>query len=527
MKKKLHLLCLCILMIFALISCGKEEVDTKEPETDIVVEDETDKVENGTEEVNTINLINGSGYQEEYNDDEYFTMLARVTYPFVQLYYGDEDKYPELNEALYQRCEETRKEQIENLKSLKEAAIDEYEVNGDYALPYEATREAKVKRADEKVVSIMFRGVNVYGGSGEYYLYGESYDTETGKKLTLDDVVTDKSLLNDMIQEQLDTFWDVFEVYEDVDYLALLEENLQASWTVDYNGLSVYFNPFAIGYDARGNQVITLSNEEYPELLKEEYQKVPERYGVEIFNEVPMYYDVTGDGKVDEIIYLAYESEEGSDGFTTIYINGEEAYDKEMFFYESEATFVCMKDGQYYLCAEYLQDSDYRNTISYSISDKVKVIDEIEGGMRKVWHEGGLYFTSRDVMTNPDEFHMLATTQFISTMGGERGFAFTEDGHFETKDDMYRFDEETMLTFTMLKDLEVIVCDEDAKATDESRTISKGEEVFYYGTDNEKYAYLKLSDGTICRVETDGGEWPITIDGIEIEEIFDGLLFAG
>jgi len=183
-------------MTFALISCGKEEIDTKEPETDVVVEDETDKVENGTEEVNTINLINGSGYQEEYNDDEYFTMLARVTYPFVQLYYGDEDKYPELNEALYQRCEETRKEQIENLKSLKEAAIDEYEVNGDYVLPYEATREAKVKRADEKVVSIMFRGVNIFGGSGEYYLYGESYDTETGKKLTLDDVVTDKSLLN-------------------------------------------------------------------------------------------------------------------------------------------------------------------------------------------------------------------------------------------------------------------------------------------------------------------------------------------
>ena len=51
----------------------------------------------------------------------------------------------------------------------------------------------------------------------------------------------------------------------------------------------------------------------------------------------------------------------------------------------------------------------------------------------------------------------------------------------------------------------------------------------YYSTDNERFALLKCSDGTICRVEAvyDSDLGYIAIDGVNIEEIFDGIIFAG
>ena len=52
---------------------------------------------------------------------------------------------------------------------------------------------------------------------------------------------------------------------------------------------------------------------------------------------------------------------------------------------------------------------------------------------------------------------------------------------------------------------------------------------YYVGTDNEKYAYLKAADGTLVRVEValDKESWKHTINGIDKEEIFDGLFYAG
>jgi hypothetical protein len=38
---------------------------------------------------------------------------------------------------------------------------------------------------------------------------------------------------------------------------------------------------------------------------------------------------------------------------------------------------------------------------------------------------------------------------------------------------------------------------------------------------------LKLDDGSIVRIEIDDSDYPHTVNGIDIEEAFEGIMFAG
>ena len=78
----------------------------------------------------------------------------------------------------------------------------------------------------------------------------------------------------------------------------------------------------------------------------------------------------------------------------------------------------------------------------------------------------------------------------------------------------------------MLKDLSVSIVDEEGNKTGTTE-LKSGEKVIYYRTDGENWADLMLKDGSIVRVNpvNEDGIWEI--DGTDIEEIFDGIIFAG
>ena len=46
-------------------------------------------------------------------------------------------------------------------------------------------------------------------------------------------------------------------------------------------------------------------------------------------------------------------------------------------------------------------------------------------------------------------------------------------------------------------------------------------------TDNISVVDLSMEDGRIVRVEVSKDQYPYTVDGKEIEEVFDGMMFAG
>jgi hypothetical protein len=417
----------------------------------------------------------------------------------------------------------------------KDFATERYLEDSEYFSEFESTITPYVRRADTVVTSILYYGYEYTGGAhGNYYYYGKNYDTMSGMELTLADVINDKEKLTEAVYEQLDKHWSDADLNESVDIAELLGDETTVSWTLDYNGITIYFMPYSLASYASGAQIVTVSNEEYPDVLKAEYKKLPSSYGVELAIDAPFYYDINGDGKVDEIIFSAYESDyEGNPGEASFYINGDSSYSEEEYFYTADATFIHTKDGKNYIYLELLQENDYRMIYCYDLSDGISKIDSIDGGLRRIYHESDDdvidHVVTQDALTNPDSFYLYSMTQRLSTATGCKEYYVGNNGVPVSNDKIFTFDEEHILTFTMLQDFEADVYDEKTDKVTEKKTLKSSEEVYYVGTDNEKYAYLKAADGTLVRVEValDKESWKHTINGIDTEEIFDGLFFAG
>lgn len=79
-----------------------------------------------------------------------------------------------------------------------------------------------------------------------------------------------------------------------------------------------------------------------------------------------------------------------------------------------------------------------------------------------------------------------------------------------------------------MQDIEAEKYDTETGTAGGKSVIASGSEVAYIATDGERYALLNTLDGTF-RIETASSEdsaYPV-INGVSIEEIFDGILFAG
>ena len=84
----------------------------------------------------------------------------------------------------------------------------------------------------------------------------------SGKELTLADVINDKEKLTEAVSEQLDKHWSDADLNESIDIAELIDDETAVSWTLDYNGITIYFMPYSIASYASGAQIVTVSNEE-------------------------------------------------------------------------------------------------------------------------------------------------------------------------------------------------------------------------------------------------------------------------
>lgn len=122
-------------------------------------------------------------------------------------YYEDENKFPGLKKALEDSNKSTREYQLKFIDQNLEFAKEMYDEDDEYYQYLETSVTPSVRRADTLVTSILYYGYEYNGGMhGESYYYGENYDTKTGKKLKLTDVV-DTNMLSDAISSQLDKFY--------------------------------------------------------------------------------------------------------------------------------------------------------------------------------------------------------------------------------------------------------------------------------------------------------------------------------
>ncbi|ORT99813.1 hypothetical protein D081_1394 [Anaerovibrio sp. JC8] len=159
---------------------------------------------------------------------------------------------------------------------------------------YEAMKDVYVRRADTVAVSLLEFCSSYEGGvHGMYGVWGRNFDSKSGKELKLKDVIKDKSLLIAAVENQLRRDYPNASFMESNS--TLMQETVEnmikddvIPWTLDPCGITVYFNPYAIGSYAEGMFTSTILMDEFPELFKVKYRSRPASYCMEIYSYMPL-----------------------------------------------------------------------------------------------------------------------------------------------------------------------------------------------------------------------------------------------
>lgn len=222
-----------------------------------------------------------------YGNDT-FTMGG---YYSIEIDEDAKDEYPELSEAIEKHNSEIEKEVRDFVNGSKEEVLEMW--NEGFTGYYEEDYFLHPVRADEKVFSFVDETYAFYGGAhGSTAFAGYNYDPATGRQIEFDDVVKDTSNLPEIIVDELidqnSDLKDYFdELPSDKDNLLAgipdrLEDNAKGlSWAIDYDGIRINFEDYAMGTYAVGVQSMKIRFKDYPEIFTDRYAdyengKVPE-----------------------------------------------------------------------------------------------------------------------------------------------------------------------------------------------------------------------------------------------------------
>ncbi len=501
----------CVLMVCSLVSCRKNPA-TKSEESFGITE--------------TLQVVSGYEEQSEYGLRDYEEIsqaaypLIQVGYPSVKLRGEDAENYPRLAVVLEEKNAKIRAEKLDFLDATKMDADILFTEDSEEFIPYQSTEKASVRRGDSKALSILYDGYVYSGGMhGFSYYRTETYDPATGKELKLSDVVTDVSVLPTALWPEIDILYPDLPLFEGVQLADLLQDD-RADWTLDYHGITFYFNPYDLAPYAYGRQQVTLIYSEFPDLVKEEYRASPVAYGVELPQNCNFYYDVNEDGVADTISWVNRGEHQGMSDSIVITLNGTE-YEFSEYCLSNQATFLKTRTGEYYLYVQNTMENDARETHIFRLGNTVEQTGSMQGGMH--WDSHGW----QDVLTNPDDFQMSTRTQMASTVTGYRDFTVGEKGLPQSTELFWHFEKENQLTFTVLFDFVAELYNEETNTAKGSITVAKGEQVTYYATDGESYIWLLLEDGTLCRKKVQMENHRMMLDGYFAEEVFEGVVYAG
>jgi hypothetical protein len=182
-------------------------------------------------------------------------------------------------------------------------------------------------------------------------LWGETYDVETGKEIMFSDVVTDIDGFAQVAENQLFNYVgeDVFSSDSVIDEYFEMYGADGTHWTLDYNGVTVYFSAGEIAGTGVGPMIVTVTFAEHPELFNSKYTEVPESYIAAMPLKLAYYTDLDGDGSCEELTVVDSYDEE-NDYYATLYISTAEVYYAESFWaYACEPYYVKTADGKNYI----------------------------------------------------------------------------------------------------------------------------------------------------------------------------------
>ncbi len=413
-------------------------------------------------------------------------------------------------------------------------AAEDYQNNPEYFSEYTSEDSLSFCRVDDKILSFTDSFNGYTGGAHGYYgVSGKTYDLETETEIDLFDVIKDKDELIEYVKGQLDELYPGLRENEpDVDncldsYFGEYADSI--CWSMEATGITIYFNPYSIASYAAGMQVIPVLFDKNPELFTDKYTN---QEGDWACAGSDSYIDLDGDKVIDHVYaedvieyYDDYSEIEG----IKIYVN-DKSYEFNLHCFKKDC-YTVKKGNKYYLYVIGTSENDWRDLYVYQLAgDEVTEAGSLEGaisGPVSYYDYDEISYTNTEgQLYNPSHFYMSTRMDLISTFDGYRLYEADENGIPQPVESMYHCSA-TSIEFTSKVELTLDVVDEDGNVIEEDKRIAAGRVFKPYRTDNKKIADLTLEDGTIVRVEVDSSDWPRKIGGMELEEVFDGTVFAG
>lgn len=458
--------------------------------------------------------------------------------------------YPELNQALTLEYDTLKKNTQEDLNNLKESAEEMVEyMQGDDNMQLIAEYAPYVLRADENVVSYEQFYDDYYGGAHGYHSYaGFTFDTKTGKKLDLYDVITgeesvkagiiqelknkyaseDGLVENNTPEEDADTFFE---------YVDSKDQSGAVAWSLGADRLNIYYNPYNIGSWALGIVSVSLPFEKYPDAVKEEYKMGPSDYSVKIGIYADYSADIYNDGSFSDVSVYPDGTDDYANSALRIQIQDENGqvtsrvFD-DMYYFTMEAYYV--KNGnRHFLHVFTHSENDWTADNVYEITNgQIRDLGYVEGTPALIryeynYNEDSLFTNSEDVAAynDPGALYLEKTMNAFSTYSGSRHYHVGSSGLLESSDPYVAGPAEIVVI--VKKALTVKKTDASGRENGKTEVIPVGTKLYFYMTDNESYVIFRYDGDQYGKVSMYNSDWPQKINGEELESVLDGLIFAG
>lgn len=559
MKKKV-LAVILLGMVMCLGGCGASEnagtvssgsvqesqssnVEDKKDEEPGPVESQDTSSSTETKEENTEASKEETSKEEEKekipeNTKEYLKVTTKRTYDsanvvteeWVSLMYGHYDSirlWSEGYSKLANALEVYNKDRADSIQSyldeLEESARSELQEYGyeSFRGPYVNQMEMFIRRADSQVLSVVETDYSYAGGAHGYTGFDSvNLDVQTGEEIPLDAVIPDKkSLLKVLETEISEKYPDLAQWTESLEealqyYDAPLdpEMKMEFTWTLDYDGVTFYFGNYEIAAYVAGLQQVTLSYNEYPELMEGSYFTDISKDYVIALNDADILSDVdlTGDGTTDYIsVRRNYDDFMDFSLSFDVTVNGN-TIRQETYCYDLD-TYLVKNDGKNYLYIMRTVENDYRSVCVFEITENsVEYVGEFNGGL--------------EFFTNTKDFQVSKRFDMLSTYTGIANCYIGADGLPVEKEGAYRIDWEVNITSTVEIDAELI--DDEGNLKGSSYTFPIGTTFRLLETDGATYVDVQADDGQRCRFYVEP-QWPQTINGMPAEDCFETLWYAG
>ena len=479
------------------------------------------------EEASSLGVVIGGGFRWSQDEETYKT-LYEITYPYVGLSDRDEEKYPALakamrakSDAFRQQADETEEWMQESLADFAEAGVE------DFGYLY-YKENLHVIRADQEAVSVL--GTYESYSGGVHGMYGYTccnFDTRTGKELSLSDVVADVSSFLPFLRAEIEKQYPDLSMMS-AEYTLTEEYADDLVFSIGYENITFYFEPYLLGAYAEGAQVVGIPLAGNESIFNPRFYRVPENYAVEVPGEIRI--DLAGNGNPVSV-RVEYEKDYETDmlNSVTIYAGNASYKETESCADGFEVTPTLVKLGKKtFLYLEFSYMNDYAGMTVYDLTGgSVKKVGDTPYSVAKGWTED-YEMSYRAAMTDPMLTELWVHTDVLGTGRAYSFFYVGEDGMPVNYNEGYFLEHYGQDDLTLLQNLTAIAIEPNKKAAQGTEvTIPRGTKVKPYFTDNETYVEIADPDGNCYWIRGNFTEYPMTIGGVEIQEIFDGMMFAG